>query len=143
VIGPMRNSRPESAAVSDEQMAALVGQILRGELTPREACESEGLSEVDLKRWVRAYTRAARRAVDDQVAAALAAQGLEVDERPATEFSGSLDSMALSGLIQTIQYGKKDAQIRVEQDGERSQIWCMDGDIVDATSASLGGSAAV
>jgi hypothetical protein len=124
-------------------MAALVGQILRGERTPREACESEGLSELELKHWVRAYTRAARRAVDDQLAAALAAHGLEVDERPATEFSGSLDSIALSGLIQTIQYGKKDAQIRVEHDGEQSQLWCMDGDVVDAASASLTGSAAV
>jgi transposase-like protein len=143
VIGPMRSAIEPELGVSDEQKAALVGQILRGELTPREACESEGLSEIELKRWVRAYTRAARRAIDNQVAAALAAHGLEVDERPATEFSGSLDSIALSGLIQTIQYGKKDAQIRVEHDGETSQLWCVDGDVVDAVSASLTGSAAV
>lgn len=134
---------PESQGVSDERKAALVGQILRGELTPREACQSEGLSEIELKRWVLAYTRVARRAVDDQVAAALAAQGLEVDEHPATEFIGNLNDVGLPELIQTVQYGKKDAQIRIEHGGEQSQLWCSDGDVVDAISAQLTGSAAV
>jgi formylglycine-generating enzyme required for sulfatase activity len=134
---------PEALGVSDEQKAALVGQILRGELTPQEACESEGLSELELKRWVRAYTRAARRAIDDQVAAALAAHGLEVDERPTAEFSGDLGSVGLAELIQTIHFGKKDAHIRIEHDGEQSWLWCMEGDVVDAASAQLTGSAAV
>lgn len=133
----------EAQGVSDEQKAALVGQILRGELTPQEACESEGLSELELKRWVRAYTRAARRAIDDQVAAALAAHGLEVDDRPATEFSGNLGSVGLPELIQTIQFGRKDAHIRIEHDGEQSWLWCMEGDVIDAASAQLTGSAAV
>src|SRR5688572_6025829 len=134
---------PEALGASDEQKAALVGQILRGELTPQEACESEGLSELELKRWVRAYTRAARRAIDDQVAAALAAHGLEVDERPTAEFSGDLGSVGLAELIQTIHFGKKDAHIRIEHDGEQSWLWCMEGDVVDAASAQLTGSAAV
>jgi transposase-like protein len=129
--------------VSDEQKAALVAQILRGELSPREACERQGISELELRQWVRAYTRVARRAVDDQVASALAAQGLDVDELPATEFSGSLEEMAVAELIQTIQFGKKDAQIRVEHDGEQSQLWCVAGDVVDAVSARLSGAAAV
>jgi hypothetical protein len=144
VVATIRNSTgPDSPGVNDERKAALVARILRGELTPREACAREGLSEIELKRWVRAYTRAARRAVDDQVAAALAAHGLEVDERPAAEFSGSLDGMGLADLIQTIQYGKKDAQIRIEHDAEQSHVWCVEGDVVDAASASLTGSAAV
>lgn len=134
---------PEALGVSDEQKAALVGQILRGELTPQEACESEGLSELELKRWVRAYTRAARRAIDDQVAAALAAHGLEVDERPTAEFSGDLGSVGLAELIQTIHFGRKDAHIRIEHDGEQSWLWCMEGEVVDAASAQLTGSAAV
>jgi formylglycine-generating enzyme required for sulfatase activity len=134
---------PEPQGEADERKAALVGRILRGELTPEEACRSQGLTELELKQWVRAYTRAARRAVDDQVAAALAAHGLEVDMLPATEFTGSLDDMGIAELIQTVQYGRKDAQIRVDHDGEQSQLWCMDGDVVDATSARLGGSAAV
>src|SRR5689334_11069485 len=118
VVATIRNSMgPREQGATDERKAALVGRILRGELTPQEACEREGLSSIELKRWVRAYTRAARRAVDDQVAAALAAHGLEVDERPAAELSGTLDGMGLPDLIQTIQYGKKDAQIRIEHEG--------------------------
>jgi uncharacterized protein DUF4388/sulfatase-modifying factor enzyme 1 len=144
VAVPIRNSMaPEPPGQADERKAALVGRILRGELTPEEACRSEGLSEVELKQWVRAYTRAARRAVDDQVAAALAAHGLDVDQLPATEFSGSLRDMGIADLIQTVQYGRKDAQIRIDHDGEQSQLWCVDGDVVDATSARLNGSPAV
>jgi len=146
VFVEMRNEDSELAeprGVSEERQQALVGQILRGELTPQEACESEGLSELELKRWVRAYTRAARRAIDDQVAAALAAHGLDVDDRPTTEFSGNLGSVGLPELIQTIQYGRKDAHIRIEHDGTQSELWCMQGDVVDAESAQLTGSAAV
>jgi formylglycine-generating enzyme required for sulfatase activity len=137
------SAQPEPQGVSDEQKAALVGRILRGELTPQEACESEGLSELELKRWVRAYTRAARRAMDDQLAAALAEHGLELDERPTTEFSGDLGSVGLPELMQTIHFGNKDAHIRIDHDGEQSWLWCLDGDVVDAASARLTGSAAV
>ena len=142
---PMRNSMgPEpKGSRSDEQKTELVGQVLRGELTPRQACQREGVSEDELKQWVRDYTRAARRAVDDQVAAELAAHGLEVDELPATEFSGSLGNMGVADLIQTIQYGKKDAQIRIDHAGQTSQLWCIEGDVVDAVSARLTGAAAV
>jgi uncharacterized protein DUF4388/sulfatase-modifying factor enzyme 1 len=143
VAVPIRNSKAEPQGGSDEHKAALVGRIVRGELTPEEACRSEGLSETELKQWVRAYTRAARRAVDDQVAAALAAHGLEVDQLPASEFSGSLDNMGVAELIQTIQYGRKDAQIRIDHAGQQSQLWCIDGDVVDAISAKLSGSPAV
>jgi transposase-like protein len=129
--------------MSEEQKATLVGQILRGELSPQEVCQREGISELELRQWVRDYTRAARRAVDDQVAAALAAHGLEVDELPATEFSGSLVDMGVAELIQTIQYGRKDAQLRIEHAGEQSQLWCIDGEVVDAQSARLSGAAAV
>jgi transposase-like protein len=140
----VRNSKPpEAPGVSDEQKAALVAQILRGELSPRDACERQGISELELRHWVRAYTRVARRAVDDQVATALAAQGLDVDELPATEFSGNLEEMAVAELVQTIQFGKKDAQIRVDHGGEQSHLWCVAGDVVDAVSARLSGAAAV
>ncbi len=137
-MGPVPPQDP-----SDDQKAALVDRILRGELTPDEACAAYGVSQLELRQWVRVYTRAARRAVDDQVAAALSAHGLEVDELPATEFSGNLDNMAVAELIQTIQYGKKDAQIRIEHAGEQSHIWCVGGDVVDAQTTLLTGSAAV
>src|SRR5262245_1509646 len=133
----------EPEEVSDERKAALVGQILRGELTPQEACQNERLSEAELKSWVRDYTRAARRAIDNQVAAALAAHGLEVDDDPITEFSGNLGSVGLPELIQTIQLGKEDAHIRIDHDGQQSELWCEEGDIIDACSAQLTGSAAV
>lgn len=128
---------------SDEVKAALVRQILRGELSPQQACEREGLSELTLRQWVRDYTRAARRAVDEQLAATLAAHGLDVDEPPTAEFSGGLGEMGVGELIQTIQYGKKDGLIRVQHGGEQSQLWCVAGEVVDAQSAKLSGAAAV
>ena len=134
---------PEPPGVTEEEKAALVGQILRGELTPGEACQSAGLSEPELKQWVRAYARAARRAVDHQVAEALAAHGLPVDESGPPEFLGNLDSMSVADLIQTVQFGKKDAQIRIDHLGEQSQLWCMEGEVVDAATGRLSGAAAV
>jgi hypothetical protein len=139
-----RNSTaPEPQGASDERTAELVGQIVRGVLSPRDVCEREGISELELRSWVRTYTRVARRAVDDQVAAALAAHGVDMDELPASEFSGSLGEMAVAELIQTVQFGRKDAHIRVDHGGEQSRMWCVDGDVVDAVSARLSGAAAV
>jgi hypothetical protein len=130
-------------ARDEEQKGTLVRQILRGELSPREACEREGLSELELRQWVRDYTRLARRAVDDQLTATLAAHGLDVEELPTAEFSGSLSEIGVGELIQTIQYGKKDGLLRLEHGGELSQLWCVAGDVVDAQSARLTGAAAV
>lgn len=136
--------RTELLAAPDEQhRAALVREILRGELSPREACARENISELELRQWVRDYTRAARRAVDDQLAATLASHGLDVDELPSGELSGSLREIGVGELIQTIQYGKEDAEIRLEHAGEVSQLWCIEGDVVDALSARLTGAAAV
>lgn len=134
-------SEPQGAI--DERRAALVGQILRGELTPQRACEIARVSELELKRWVRAYTRAGRRAIDDRLEAALAVHGLELGARPSPELTGDLGSVGLPELIQTIQYGRKDAHIRIDHDGQQSELWCADGDVVDASSARLTGSAAV
>jgi hypothetical protein len=130
-------------ARTDEQKAALVERILRGELTPAQVRADQGLSESELRQWVRVYRREARRVIDEQLTAALCAQGLEVDDLPATEFSGTLDSIAVADLIQTIQYGRKDAQIRIEHEGEQSHIWCVEGDVIDAQSSQLSGSGAV
>jgi formylglycine-generating enzyme required for sulfatase activity len=130
-------------ARDEEQKGMLVRQILRGELSPREACERQGLSELELRQWVRDYTRLARRAVDDQLTATLAAHGLDVEELPTAEFSGSLSEIGVGELIQTIQYGKKDGLLRLEHAGELSQLWCIEGDVVDAQSARLTGAAAV
>ena len=133
-------TRTEAETHTEEHKTTVVQRILLGELTAERACEQEGLTTEELTEWVRVYRRATRRAVDDQLAAALSAQGLEVDD---FVLSGNLESMAVAELIQTIQYGRKDAHIRIEHDGAHSHIWCMDGDVIDARSSALIGAPAV
>lgn len=128
---------------TDEQKSALVERILRGELTPDEACREHGLSDAELKEWVAAHRRITRRAMEDQLSAALSARGLPAEAAPSSEFSGGLEGLALAELLQTIEYGRKDAQIRIEHDGELSQIWCEQGEIIDARSGRLAGAGAL
>jgi formylglycine-generating enzyme required for sulfatase activity/transposase-like protein len=128
---------------SDEQKSALVERILRGEISAEDACREHELSEAELKDWVGAYRRTTRQAMEDQLTAALSARGLPADDAPISEFSGSLDSLALAELIQTIEYGRKDAWIRVDHDGEQSHVWCEQGQVTDARSGPLVGTAAV
>ena len=128
---------------TDEQKSALVERILCGEISAEEACRERGLSESELKEWVSAHRRIARRTQEERLSAALSARGLPHDDVPIGEFSGSLESLALAELIQTIEYGRKDAQIRVDHDGAQSHIWCQEGQVVDARSGPLAGAAAV
>jgi formylglycine-generating enzyme required for sulfatase activity len=136
-------SSDTAQGLSDEQKSGLVERILRGEITAEDACREHALSEADLEDWVGAYRRTRRRAMEEQLTAALSARGLPVEAAPISEFSGSLDSLALAELIQTIEYGRKDAQIRVDHDGEQSHIWCEQGQVIDARSGPLVGAAAV
>jgi formylglycine-generating enzyme len=128
---------------SDEHKSALVERILRGEISAEEACREHGLSDSELREWVGAYRRTARRAMEEQLTAALSARGLPAEDAPSSEFSGSLDSLALAELIQTTEYGRKDAQIRVDHDGEQGHLWCEQGQVIDARSGPLVGAAAV
>ncbi len=128
---------------TDEQKSALVQRILRGELSAQEVCREHGLSEAQLKEWVAVYRRMTRRALESQLSAALSARGLPVEETAGSEYSGSLERLALAELLQTIAYGRKDAQIRIEHDGEQGQLWCEQGEIVDARSGRLAGAPAV
>jgi transposase-like protein len=128
---------------TDEQKAALVERILSGDITAADACREQDLSDSELQEWVGAYRRTKRRVMEEQLTAALSARGLPAEDTPISEFSGSLDSLALAELIQTIEYGRKDAQIRVDHDGQQSHIWCEQGQVVDARSGPLAGSAAV
>ena len=128
---------------SDEQKSALVERILRGDISAEEACREHALSESELKEWVSAHRRIARRTQEEQLSAALSARGLPHEDAPISEFTGSLESLALAELIQTIEYGRKDAQIRVDHDGAQSHIWCEQGQVVDARSGPLAGAAAV
>src|SRR5688572_12810340 len=128
---------------TDELKSALVDRILRGEISTDEACREHGLSDAELKEWVAVYRRNARRVLEDQLSAALSARGLPAEDAPSSEFSGGLEQLALAELLQTIEYGRKDAQIRIEHDGEQSEIWCEQGEIIDARSGSLAGAGAV
>ena len=118
----------------------MVRGILLGELAPEQVCGEERLSNAELTEWIRVHRRAARRAIDEQIAAALAAQGLEKDD---FVLSGNLESMALSDLLEAIQFGRKNAHIRIEHGGEHSHLWCADGDVIDAQAGSLSGTRAV
>ncbi|HEU4577541.1 MAG TPA: SUMF1/EgtB/PvdO family nonheme iron enzyme [Polyangiaceae bacterium] len=126
---------------SDEQKFALVERILRGEISADEACREHGCSESELTRWVSAHR--ARRAQEEQLSAALSAPALPRDDAPISEFTGNLESLTLAQLIQQIEHGRKDVQIRVDHDGQQSHIWCEQGQLVDARSGPLAGTAAL
>jgi formylglycine-generating enzyme required for sulfatase activity len=134
---------PTPVPPSDEQKSSLVERIIRGELTPEQAQERFGLSRAELKDWVRVYRREARRAFDDRVKSVLSTQGIDMGELSAAEFSGNVEDMSVAELLQTIQLGGKDAEIRIEQGRELSYIWCIDGEVVDASTGPLRGAAAV
>jgi formylglycine-generating enzyme required for sulfatase activity len=134
---------PTPVPPSDEQKSSLVERIIRGELTPEQAQERYSLSRAELKDWVRVYRREARRAFDDRVKSVLSTQGIDMGELSAAEFSGNVEDMSVAELLQTIQLGGKDAEIRIEQGRELSHIWCVDGDVVDAATGELRGASAV
>jgi transposase-like protein len=135
--------RPTPVPASDEEKSALVERIIRGELTPEQAQERHGLTRSQLKDWVRIYRREARRAFDDRVKTVLSTQGIDLGELSAAEFSGNVEDMSVAELLQTIQLGEKDAEIRIEVGRELSCIWCLAGQVVDAESCELRGAAAV
>jgi sulfatase modifying factor 1 len=135
--------RPTPAPPTDEEKSALVERIIRGELTPEQAQQQHGLSRDELKDWVRVYRREARRAFDDRVKRALSTQGIDMAELSAAEFSGNVEDMSVAELLQTIQLGDKDAEIRIEVGSELGHIWCVAGQVVDAESNQLRGAPAV
>lgn len=118
----------------------MVLRILLGELTPEQARAEEQLTSEELTDWMRRHRRAARRAIDDQLAAALSAQGLDADD---FVMSGNLETMVLTDLLEAIRLGRKNAHIRIEQAGEYSHLWCSDGEVIDAQAGLLVGDSAV
>jgi len=133
---------PTPVPPSDEQKSALVERIIRGELSPEQAQQRHGLTRAQLKEWVRIYRREARRAFDDRVKSVLSTQGLDMDELSGAEFSGNVEDMSVAELLQTIQLGGKDAEIRIEQGPRLSHLWCVGGDVIDAETAELRGAPA-
>src|SRR5688572_9575107 len=70
-------------------------------------------------------------------------RSIDIGDLAAAEFSGNVGDMSVGELLQTIHLGRKDAEIRIEQDRELSTIWCLDGQVVDAQSDQLRGAPAV
>lgn len=134
---------PTPVPPSDEEKSALVERIIRGELTPEQAQQRHGLSRAELKDWVRVYRREARRAFDDRVKTVLSTQGIDMGDLSGAEFSGNVEDMSVAELLQTVQLGAKDAEIRIEHAGELSHIWCIAGQVADAESSQLRGAPAV
>jgi formylglycine-generating enzyme required for sulfatase activity/transposase-like protein len=134
---------PTAVPPSDEEKSALVERIVRGELTPEQAQQRHGVTRAELRDWVRIYRREARRAFDDRVKTVLSTQGIDMGELSAAEFSGNVEDMSVAELLQTIQLGDKDAEIRIELGRELSRIWCVRGKVVDAESNELRGAAAI
>src|SRR4051812_28913604 len=108
----------------DDRKLELVERILRGQLTLQQACAKYGVSSAELKEWVRLYRREARRVLDERVRAALSTHGMDPDELESAEFSGSVETLAVAEVIQTLALGRKDAEISIEHDGQQSRIWC-------------------
>jgi hypothetical protein len=127
----------------DDRKLEIVERILRGQLTLQEACAKYELSGVELKAWVRMYRREARRVLDERVRAALATQGMDLDDLEAAEFTGSVERLAVGEVIQTLALGRKDAEVLIEHDGQQSRLWCADGDVIDAECGRLIGAPAV
>jgi formylglycine-generating enzyme len=134
---------PTPVPPSDDQKSALVERIIRGELTPQQAQQRHGLTRAELENWVRIYRREARRAFDDRVKSVLSTQGIDIGDLSAAEFSGNVEDMSVAELLQTIQLGDKDAELRIEVDRALSHIWCVGGHVVDAESDELRGAPAV
>lgn len=131
------------SARRDDRKLELVERILRGQLTLQEACARHGVSGTELKEWVRLYRREARRVLDDRVRAALSTQGMGLEDLESAEFSGSVETLAVAEVIQTLALGRKDAEILIEHDGQQSRIWCAEGEVVDAECGRLKGAPAV
>jgi sulfatase modifying factor 1 len=132
-----------ASAWNDSQKAALVQQIVSGDLTLERACAEYSLSVTEIKDWVCIFRRSVRQALDRQLRSTLSLQGLDVEQLTRPEFSGDLADLDVADLVQTIQLGRKDAKITVSHPGGHSYIWCRDGEIIDAESGKLTGEAAL
>ena len=131
-----------SPNLSLAEKSVLIQQIIDGCASAQEACARHGISTAQLKDWVREFRRGVQQALDENLVSALSRRGLEMGELTRAEFSGSLEHLGVGDLLQTIEMGRKDLHITVTHGGEASEIWCRDGEVVDARSGSLDGEAA-
>jgi hypothetical protein len=127
----------------DARKSEIVGRVVAGALSIRDACDCYGLSPERIRDWVLVFRRSALQAFDDHLRETLVSQGLDADNLVAAGFTGTLDDIAISDLVQTMTMGRRDGVITVSHEGHQSRIWCATGAIVDAESGRLRGEHAV
>jgi hypothetical protein len=127
----------------DARKSEIVARVVAGTLSIRHACDRYGLSPERVRDWVMVFRRSALQAFDDHLRETLVSQGLDADNLAAAAFTGTLDDMGISDLVQTMTMGRRDGVITVSHVGHQSRIWCSAGAIVDAESGKLRGEHAV
>jgi transposase-like protein len=127
----------------DTLRSEIVARLLRGELGMHEACERYALTPEGIGDWVRDFRRSTLKAFDEHVRATLSRQGVDMAAFSATELTGTLDEVAVSDLIQTLDLSRRDGEISVTHAGLQSRLWCSGGEVVAAESGQLSGEAAL
>jgi transposase-like protein len=127
----------------DTLRSEIVARLLRGELGMHEACERYGLTPECIGDWVRDFRRSTLKAFDEHVRATLSRQGVDSVAFSATELTGTLDEVAVSDLIQTLDLSRRDGEISVTHAGVESRLWCSGGEVVAAESGQLSGEPAL
>jgi uncharacterized protein DUF4388/transposase len=127
----------------DARKSALVAQIVSGKLSVKAACQRHDVSADTIQDWVRVFRRTTLRALDEHLRQTFLIQGADAASLSTAEYTGTLDDIPIADLLQTFQMGAKDGVITISHDGQRSQLWCDKGEIVDAESGRLRGAAAV
>jgi hypothetical protein len=125
----------------DTLRSEIVARLLRGELGMHE--ERYGLTPDVIGDWVRDFRRSTLKAFDDHVRATLSRQGVDMPAFSATELTGTLNEVAVSDLIQTMDLSRRDCEISVTHAGVESRLWCSGGEVVAAESGKLSGEPAL
>jgi len=135
-------SQSSNEVWDESRQAALIVQILSGELSLGEACRLHALSVEAVRSWVPLYRHQTLRALDEKLLASLLIENVNQNGLGNAAYTGSLTDIPIADLLQTCEMGRKDAVITITRGSERSSIWCDGGVIVDAESGLLRGEAA-
>jgi uncharacterized protein DUF4388 len=132
-----------SESWDESRQSELLAQIMNAELSLRAACERHDLSPDTVRKWVPAFRLRTLQLLDDKLQQTTLIESVNADGLSNAIYSGSVEDLPLSDLMQTCQMGGKDAVITVTHGSEHSTIWSEKGVIVDAESGKLRGEAAV
>ena len=127
----------------ESRQATLIAQILSGELGLEAACRAHGLPAETVRRWAPVFRHRTLQALDEKLQQASLIASVNAERLGSAAYTGSLDDIPVSDLLQTCQMGGKNAVITITRGSERSSIWCERGTIVDAESGRLRGEPAV